>query len=1023
MKRYHEDLNALHIGTEPPRSWFIPCNAQEDFSPYEWEKSTSVQMLNGKWDFCLFDSFQQALAFTKLPDTEKTWNSITVPGCWQTQGYDTNQYTNIRYPIPIDPPFVPDLNPTGVYQRNFTLTDAQVRQQIYLNFDGVDSCFYLWINGAFAGYSQVSHCSSEFNITGLVHAGENHLQVLVLKWCDGTYLEDQDKLRMSGIFRDVYLLTRPASHIQDFRIRTTVDGQTGRLQVNLVYTGPAQEPARLLIRDADDQLVLEAACHSEKVVFDIPDAVLWNAEKPYLYRLELEYSGEKIVRYFGIREVTIQNAVLMVNHTPVKLKGVNRHDSDPVTGYTISREQLLTDLRLMKAHNINAIRTSHYPNAPWAYDLYDKYGFYVICEADLEAHGNVFLYTREHFQIESPRESLDRLFFNHPLFGRMMNDPQFEQAVMDRIQRCAVREENATCRIMWSLGNESGFGANLEKAAAWLKAFDPDTPIHYEGMIYQIPGREMDHSNIDVYSRMYASPAVCEHYARNKLLNKPFLCCEYIHSMGNGPGDIEDYWNVFYQYDTTAGGFAWEWCDHSIYAGEENGKPKYLYGGDFGEKQHDGNFCVDGLVTPDRKIKPGLLEYKNVLRPVRAKIVGVQGGKLFLELRNLLDFSCIGEDIEVCCQLREDSVLLCEQVLTPLFIEPHKTELVTLDACFHAEKSLKEVRLYYRRKYSTDWAPSGDIAGFDQLFIKQDYSFLQPCALSSCDGVQFSETDDAVLIQGTEPCFRYSFSKISGQFTSLQFAGREMLQKPGGWNIWRAPTDNDMYVKQEWMQAGYHLAQPKVYKTECTIHNHRVVLSVSESLASPGYQKLLHLKTTWTIDSHGTIALSTSVQKNEDFPDLPRFGIRFFFTRDLENLRYWGIGPTESYPDKRRAGLEDFHSGKAADEYVDYIMPQEHGSHCGVRKLSLSGESNQVVFDFPDAVSAQVSVYSQEQLTRTTHNFDLVAEDSVIVCVDHKQNGIGSASCGPLLNRRYAFDALEWTLELIISFRKGRLSC
>ena len=1023
MKRYHEDLESLHIGTEPPRGWFVPCSLKEEFSPYKWEKSTSVQLMNGQWNFRLCDSFDRALEFAALPASEQKWNTIAVPGCWQTQGFDANQYTNIRYPIPIDPPFVPNQNPTGVYETEFPVSEDQAKQRVYLNFDGVDSCFYLWINGEFVGYSQVSHCSSEFEITKYIRPGSNQARVIVLKWCDGTYLEDQDKLRMSGIFRDVYLLTRPQSHIRDFRINTRVDGQDAQLQVTLNYEGCAEGETCLRVLDAAGNLVTELPHAAAETVIDLKAPVLWNAEKPYLYRLEIEYAGEKIVKYFGVREVSIENAVLMVNHTPIKLKGVNRHDSDPRTGYTISREQLITDLRMMKAHNINAIRSSHYPNAPWAYDLYDKYGFYVICEADLEAHGNVFLYTREHFQIESPREKLDQLFFNHPLYGRMMNDPMFEKAVMDRIQRSVIREQNVTCRVMWSLGNESGFGSNLEKAAKWLKEFDPHTPVHYEGMIYQIPGREMDHSNIDVYSRMYPSPEVCEHYAQHQLLNKPFVCCEYMHSMGNGPGDIEDYWQVFYRYDTIAGGFAWEWCDHSVYSGEKNGKPMFLYGGDFGERQHDGNFCVDGLVTPDRKVKPGLLEYKNVLRPVRARLAQVQDGRAVVELTNCMDFSTIGTVIEVCCQIRENNALIREEVLDSLCIAPHQTECIGIDTHFGEKKSLKEVRLLYRRKDTSDWSDAGDVAGFEQLFIQRDYAFLQPCDLCARDGVQVEESDETITVFGSDPCFKYTFSKSAGQFTSMRFEEKEMLQKAGGWNIWRAPTDNDMYVKQEWQQAGYHLAQTKVYHADCSIQDHAAVITVAESISTPGYQKLLSLKTTWKIDANGTVKMSVSVHKNEDFPDLPRFGIRFFFTKDRENLKYWGIGPLESYPDKRRAGLEEFHAGKAADEYVDYIMPQEHGSHCGVRQLELSNGENEVVFDFAKAASTQVSVYSQEQLTQVGHNFDLHPEDCVIVCLDYNQNGIGSNSCGPVLNRKYAFDELEWDFGVVISVRKGRLSC
>lgn len=1010
MERYHENLSVMHVGTEPPRSWYIPASIDEDISeqPYCWKQSSSVILLNGEWDFKLLKDFDEALK--ERISKERKWDRIQVPGCWQTQGFDSNQYINMRYPIPVDPPFVPDDNPSGLYQHEFTIPDTWTDDMIYLNFEGADSCLYLWVNGQFAGYTQVSHAAAEFEITKYIKSGKNLLQAIVLKWCDGTYLEDQDKLRMSGIFRDVYLLRRPVKHIRDFRIRTVLFGADAKVSVEVNCSSECREEIKANIFTWEKEWIGRMEWEDGTFSINIPNAKLWNAEEPFLYRLELKLGREVIVKNFGIREIRIRNGVLTVNGQPVKLKGVNRHDSDPVTGYAIDEDQLIRDLKLMKAHNINAIRTSHYPNSAWAYDLYDWFGFYVICEADLEAHGNVMLYNRSRVPYESPRERLDCLFFDNALFGRMMEDREFELAVLDRIKLCAEREKNAACRIMWSMGNESGYGRNLIKAAQWLKEFDPDTPIHYEGLIYKLPGQNPDTSNIDVYSRMYPSPAVCEHYAQNHLLNKPFVCCEYMHSMGNGPGDIEDYWKIFYKYEMLCGGFAWEWCDHAVYEKKDE-KAFYAYGGDFGEQQHDGNFCVDGLVSPDRQVKPGLLEYANVLRPVRSELESFDQEEIRIRLKNCLDFLPLDQAVSVICRWYEDGVLICEQTLEKLDILPHTSRTVGLEYGFRKKESLKEIRICSRQKENRIWAESGWNLGLDQIFIEKNYGFLYAEKTHSKKEIDITEQGDELYICGKNQEFSYRFSKKSGQFTSVMYKGTEFLEKPCQWNIWRAPIDNDMYVKQSWKEAGYDLIQHKTYSVEWTVLDKAAVIRVREALGAPGRQKILELDTVWKIDGDGEVRLHTSVCKTPDFPDLPRFGLRLFLKKDMGKFAYWGKGPSESYIDKCRSGWEGWHQSSAKQEYVDYIRPQEHGSHNQARTLQLYGDKKSIEVFFPKPSSVQVLEYSQEQLSGTSHNADLIPENQVIVCLDYLHNGIGSDSCGPKLNRTYAFDALAFTFE------------
>lgn len=1017
--RYHEDLNITRIGAEKNKSFFIPAKIEEDFSPYHWTKSSSVLMLNGDWKIKFFQNFEDAWEYRQIQNLEiDKWDSITVPSCWQTQGFSQNQYINIRYPIPIDPPYVPSENLSGLYYNKFFIPPEKSNERKYISFNGVDSCFYLWVNDKFVGYSQVSHSSVEFDITDTVQTGNNELFVLVLKWCDGTYLEDQDKLRMSGIFGDVYILFRPQNHIRDFRIQTWLGENIANVKVDIELYGVEKDVCDYKIYDPQGKLVAKEMASSLSWSIEIEEPYLWNAETPYLYRLELIYHNEKIVKFFGVKEIRIENSILLFNGQNIKLKGVNRHDSDPYTGYAITKEQLLKDLFLMKSHNINAIRTSHYPNAPWAYDLYDKIGFYVICEADLEAHGNTLVYIRQQQISDNRRENLEQLFFDNAIFGRMMSDVRFEQAILDRVMLCVEREKNATCKIMWSLGNESGYGVSLEKAAKWIKGYDPNTPIQYESMIYKVPGERRNYENIDIYSRMYPSPEVCKHYAENQLLLKPFVCCEYIHSMGNGPGDIEDYWEVFYQYDTLCGGFAWEWCDHAIYAGKDkNGNPKFLYGGDFSEKRHDGNFCVDGLVTPDRKVKNGLLEYKNVLRPVRANLV-YTNPNVEIKLTNYMDFTNVRDEIEVVYEIWENGRKSSEYSLGELDIAPHKSKSVSFGYPFEKEQSLKEIRIYYKAKNEKEWYKKGAVLGFDQLFVERNYDFLDEVKKLIYDEIFYEVTGDHIKIYNEQKEFLYTFSKRKAQFTSLKYKGTELLEDASHWNIWRAPTDNDMYIKKKWIDAGYDDIMQKTYKISVEQKTNEIVILVEEALATPGIQKSIDLTTNWVIKNNGEIEVCSKVQKDVDFPELPRFGLRFFLKKDYEQIKYWGLGPYESYIDKRRSSLEGFFTSEVSKEYVDYIKPQEHGSHSNVRKIEISNGKNSIICKFMKGYVAQVSNYSQEQLMEKKHNFELEKENRVIVCLDYKQNGIGSNSCGPELNRKYCFDENEFVYHMKISIRR-----
>ena len=537
FQKMHENPDVLHVGTCQNRSYFLPK------APEDGEESTRVCLLNGTWSFRYFDSFLDVFpegSEGEICFDEEDMDEIEVPSCWQNAGYDRHQYTNVRYPFPYDPPYVPDENPCGLYLRRFYMNAEDLTQKIYLNFEGVDSCFYLWINEQFAGYSQVSHSTSEFDITDLLNEGENSVAVLVVKWCDGSYLEDQDKLRMSGIFRDVYLIRRPLAHIRDYFVKTTVSDDLSHadIRVEMDFIGLPDVTAELY--DAEGAL-LESTAGAEPN-FALENPHLWNAEDPYQYTIVFRTADEVIEQKVGISKIEIRDSVLYFNNVKIKLRGVNRHDSDPVTGYTISREQAKRDLFLMKQHNINAVRTSHYPNAPWFLQLCSEYGFYVIAEADIEGHGAA---------VQTGGYGMDEYADN-------ALNPIFDKAIMDRIQRSVIRDKNNACVLMWSYGNETGWGPSFEKAGAWVREYDPSRLTHYENTYYDARGHKNDLSSLTTESRMYSAPEWIDEYMVDPKYTKPLVLCEYIHAMGNGPGDAEQYQQLIMKYDRFMGGFVWE---------------------------------------------------------------------------------------------------------------------------------------------------------------------------------------------------------------------------------------------------------------------------------------------------------------------------------------------------------------------------------------------------------------------------------------------------------------------------------
>ena len=1010
VPRYYEDLSVLHENTMPARAYFIPASKRMDNLVEHREESDRMQLLNGTWKFQYFNSIYdvQEPFFEKDYDTEN-FDEIQVPSVWQMAGYDTHQYTNIRYPFPFDPPYVPQDIPCGTYAHTFVYHKDENAPKAFLNFEGVDSCFYVWINGSYVGYSQVSHMTSEFDITDLLRDGENSIAVLVMKWCDGSYLEDQDKFRMSGIFRDVYILKRPKQAISDYHIKTRIEDMLAKVEIEMKFYSPLN--VKISIEDRNGAVVaLGSIAEEGTAVLEIASPELWNTENPYLYKLILETENEVIVDHIALRKIEIKDQVIYLNGQKIKFRGVNRHDSDPVTGFTINPEQITTDLTLMKQHNFNAIRSSHYPNAPFFYEMCDKYGFMVIDEADIEAHGPFMIYRKEDTDYNRFKRWNEKI----------ADDPVWEEAIVDRVKLMVERDKNRFCIVMWSMGNESAYGCNFEKALEWTKNFDPDRITQYESARYRNYDETYDYSNLDVYSRMYPALSEIQEYL-DKDGSKPFLLVEYCHSMGNGPGDFEDYFQMIQDNDKMCGGFVWEWCDHAIAHGTaENGKTIYAYGGDHGEEIHDGNFCMDGLVYPDRTVHTGLLEYKNVYRPARVISYDKESGELVLH--NYMDFDDLKDYVKISYELTQDGLVISKGKLPEVSAAPHSEGKINLKINV-PENGKCYLKLIYHLKKELPLLDEDHILGFDEIEVSKDGA---KCKLAEKwipktvvdSELQVNENDTQIHIKGRE--FAYTIDKRTALFTEMKFAGREYLNHPMELNIWRAPTDNDMYIKSEWKKAHYDKAYTRAYTTEVVQGKHGVKITSHASVVAETVQKILDVTITWKIEAAGKIDADIAVTKDDEFPDLPRFGVRMFLDKKLSAARYFGMGPQESYCDKHQAASHGLYQANVDDLHEDYIRPQENGSHYDCEYVELNNSRYGIVVSAENAFSFNASYYTQEELEEKTHNYELTESDSVVFCVDYALNGIGSNSCGPVVLEQYRFDDVLFRFQFtLIPYIKG----
>lgn len=1025
VPKHYENLDVLHENTMDARSYFVPASTNRGALVHDRETSDRLTSLNGEWKFSYYPSVYDLVDNFYQPSFDASnFDTLPVPSVWQHHGYDRHQYTNVRYPIPLDPPYVPHENPAGAYLRDFTYEPVEHAPRVHLAFEGVDSCFYVWINGSYVGYSQVSHATAEFDVTCYLRPGQNRLAVLVLKWCDGTYLEDQDKFRTSGIFRDVYLLHRAETGIADYFTTTDLtydaDQLTARVHIRARYLKTPSVPVQVTIEDADQQTVAqgqlqvtpEAGEYTHSIVFDLKNPVLWNAEKPYLYTLIFTQEHECIVDRLGLRKITVENNRLLLNGSPITFRGVNRHDSDPVLGPAVSIEHIKRDLIMLKEHNFNAVRSSHYPNSPYFYQLCDEYGIYVMSEADNESHGAASQYLAD----GSYENQMYR--WNE----RIADNPDFIPATCDRMQLCVRREKNRPSVLIWSAGNEGGYGCTFEAALAWTKTYDPSRLTHYESAFHNDHKRTYDYSNLDFYARMYPELQEIHDYC-SSTPDKPMLLMEYCHAMGNGPGDFEDYFQLINRYDALAGGFVWEWCDHAVDQGTDaaTGRRKYVYGGDFGEDVHDDNFCMDGLVHPDRTPHIGLYEYKNVHRPIRVEKYDPATGTI--TLHNHLDFTNAENFITVSYALTCDGTTLSQGLLDiSSGLAPRTASTFSLPLEL-PETGKTYLTVSYFLKHDDGVLNHGHHLGFDEVEIPtQDnrHAFvraaLQDFQIEGGGSPRLCIKDRYITITGrAERDFTYTFSRFTGFPENLIVDGKALLQRPADITIWRAPIDNDMHIKQEWYRAEYDHARPYAYTLDARREGANIVIEGVLGLVAPTVQRILDIKIQWIISPQGALRCQIDATKAPEFPDLPRFGLRLFLPRNMSEVEYFGLGPYENYIDKHQASWHGTFSASVTQLHENYVRPQENGSRSDISYLRLRNQEREITVIAPgQPFSFNASYYTAEELTRASHDYDLQPVDAVVLVLDYAQQGIGSASCGPSLSEPYRFSTTRFSFDVAL---------
>lgn len=984
-----ENPEIVHRNRLPARAYTFPYPSAESAATFERGASPWFALLNGMWKFDYSETPAEAPEGFYGQDFDAgAWDEIGVPSSWQMQGYGRPHYTNVLYPFPVDPPRVPTENPTGSYRRDFDIPASWQDRQIVLRFDGVDSAFYVWVNGRQVGFSKGSRIPAEFDITAYVKPGKNLLAVRVYQWSDGSYCEDQDMWWLSGIFRDVSLIANPKTHISDVRVRTSFDETytDATLSVHAEIANAASGltvSAELLNHDGE---ATSAAVSQNAASIDMPvkSPCKWSAERPSLYTLlvNLKDSAGKVMEVIpvrvGFRQVEMKGGNLLVNGVAIKFKGVNRHEHHPDLGRAVPLETMIEDILLMKRHNVNAVRTSHYCDDPRWYDLCDFYGIYLIDECDLETHG--FGVAPMNWQ------------------GNPAADPKWEAALVDRMVRMVERDKNHPSVIMWSLGNESDFGINHEAMAKRTREIDPTRPLHYEG--------DRQVKVADVYSQMYTHIDKVIEFGSNELTpgaedpafraDIPFVLCEYAHAMGNGPGGLLEYWDAIYKYPRLQGGFIWEWVDHGIRRKAADGTEYFAYGGDFGEYPHDGNFVCDGLIFPDRKPSPGLIEYKKVIEPVKVEAIDLKKGRF--RLTNRYDFESL-DHLRLMWSITEDGETGASHFWEIPSIGPG--ESAEIEIGYFVPEPTPGTQYYanlsFALAYDLPWAPAGHEVAWAQFKMPIETK-AKPIALQDLPPLSIDESATAARFTG--PNFEVTFDKVRAVISEWKADGKDMITAGPKLNFWRATTDNDRSWEnaKPWREAGLDHLTHRTDSVEIErLGPGAARITAKVRIAPPIHTRSFACDYTYTVLGNGDIIVEAHGVPEGDWPNtLPKTGLSMAIPLNLRRVTWFGRGPGESYVDTKQAGRFGRYSADVDGLYTPYVFPQEFGNRMDVSWVSLTDTHGAGLLAIGDpTINFSAMRFTADELEKARHTYKLNPRDEIILNLDYAQNGIGTASCGP----------------------------
>lgn len=1003
-----ENLDILQINRRQDRTLFYTYKNHEDAFSFDEGKSKGCMSLNGDWKFKYLEAPEFSPENFSSKDYEcDNWDNINVPSNWQVLGYGNMHYTDVYYPFPINPPFVPTKNPTGIYKRKFVLDENWTKEKTIVRFHGVDSAFEVWVNSEYIGYSKGSRMQAEFDITNFVNSGENDITVRVYQFSDATYLEDQDMWWLSGIFRDVELVNHQHAYINDIKITTDLDEDyiDSNLNIDMDVQNEGNKDRDLNIGikllSKEGKLVLESkrdvrlsSSTSEKIsiIEKVENPLKWTAESPNLYILEITLSDtesnkviEIIPQRVGFRKIEIKNGNFRVNGRVIMLNGVNRHDYDSEGGRTVTKENMEKDVILMKQNNINSVRTSHYPANSYFYDLCDIYGLYVISEADLECHG---------FELTGN-------------YDWISNNGLWTNSYVDRAERLIERDKNHPSIIMWSLGNESGFGQNFLAMAKRCREMDPTRLIHYEGDRDAVVG--------DVYSTMYSRINRLENIGKDNEGRKPHVLCEYGHAMGNGPGGLKEYQEVFRKYDRLQGGFIWEWFDHGIKQYTEDGKEFYAYGGDFGEYPHNGNFCIDGLVMPDRTPSPSLYEYKKVIEPVKTEAVNLEDGEV--KITNLFDFIDLSH-IEGVWEVKADGEVIDSGKIEDLDINAGESKTITIG---YKVKGINEntdyyLNIKYLSKEDNLYSDKGHEITKEQfkLPLYTDKTYERE------DSVEFKVDEDNLQLTIENDFINIAFNKVYGFIETINYKGKEIVEKGPELNFWRAPIDNDMYKINDWKEKYFiHMMQHDLEEINYVVKENYVEVVAKHYVGSVNQGWGYKVEYIYNIFKDSVdIKVKGILQRVElNSPEMiPRVGLKMNVNKDFENILWHGRGYGENYSDSKLACIVDIYKAKVKDLHTPYIYPQENGNRTDNKWLNLSDSNDNMFITSSHEFEFSAHDYTAESLEKAKQNYQIEKSDFIELNLDYKQNGLGSNSCGQGQLPQYKLEIADFKFNFEMRF-------